>query len=190
MIISVIVACEVAFWIAVAAGLALRYPAQRPRQGWAVLALVPIIDVVLLVAVALNLHSGGTATVAHSIATFYLGFSLTYGRRMIAWADVRFAHRFADGPAPTRPTGGTYTRQCWGDVLRTGLACALAAGVAWALITWIGDPARTDALQTTYSWAIILTGVETLWASSYTLWPRREQEPASTRRDHYPSDTA
>lgn len=125
MIISLIVACEVAFWVVVAAGLALRYFARRPRQGLAVLSLVPVIDVILLVAVAATLGSGGTATVAHSMATFYLGFSLAYGRRMIAWADVRFAHRFAGGPAPARLSGAAYTRQCWADVLRTGLACAL-----------------------------------------------------------------
>ncbi|TWP32917.1 hypothetical protein [Leekyejoonella antrihumi] len=101
---------------------------------------------------------------------------------MVAWADVRFAHRFAGGPAPTRPTGGAYTRQCWGDVLRTGLACAVAAGIAWTLVTWIGHPERTDALHTTYSWAIILPGVDALWTVSHTLWPRRER-PASTHRD-------
>lgn len=188
MIISVIVACEVAFWIAIAAGLALRYLARRPRLGLTVLALVPVIDVVLLVAVAANLHSGGTATVTHSIATFYLGFSLAYGHRMIAWADVRFAHRFAGGPAPVRPTGAAYTRQCWADVLPTGLACALAAGITWALITWTSDPARTNALRTTYSWALILPGIDLLWALSYTLWPRREPASTPTGRNHR-SDT-
>lgn len=182
MIVAVIVACEVAFWVAVVAGLALRYLARLPRAGMIVLALVPVIDMALLVAVAVNLGTGGTATLAHAVATFYLGFSLTYGHRMIAWADARFAHWFSDGPAPTRPTGAAYTRICWGDVLRIGSACALASAIAWALITWIGDPDRTGALQGTYGWAVILTGIDLLWAIGYTIWPRHDQAAANRQR--------
>lgn len=173
MILGVIVACEIAFWLVVATGLVLRYAARRPKQGWVVLTLVPVIDIVLAVAVAADLASGGTATMAYSLATFYLGFSLAYGQRMVAWADARFAHRFANGPAPTRPIGKAYTRQCWSDVVRTGLACLLAAGLAWVLIAWGDDAQRTDALHATYSWALVITGVDLLWAVSYTVWPRR-----------------
>ncbi len=174
MILTVIVGCEIAFWLAVVGGLAVRYLARRPRLGLAILTLAPAVDVVLLVAVAAHLHAGGTATVADTVATFYLGFSLAYGPRMIAWADDRFAYRFAGGPRPPRPAGAAYTRRCWADVPRTALACGIAAAIAWALIAWAADPMRTGALEGTYTWAVLLTLIEVGWALSYTLWPRRE----------------
>ena len=176
MVLAVIVACEAAFWIAVAGGLALRYLVRRPRLSTLVLALVPVIDVILLIAVAWNLQSGGTAGTAHFLATFYLGFTLTYGHRMIAWADVRFAHRYAGGPAPVRLTGAAYTRLCWADVRRTSIACAIAAAIAFGLIAWNGASSRTAELESTYTWALILSGFEVLFAVSYTIWPRREKE--------------
>lgn len=57
MIITVIVVCEIAFWVAIISGLALRYLARMPRAGLLVLALVPLIDLVLLIATAVNLRS-------------------------------------------------------------------------------------------------------------------------------------
>ncbi|XVX19837.1 hypothetical protein ACQP1U_16320 [Actinomycetota bacterium] len=173
MILGIIVACEVAFWVVIALGLTLRYPLRRPRLGFALMATVPLIDVVLLVAVAAHLHGGGSATTAHSLAAFYLGFSLAYGHRMIAWADAHYAHRFADGPRPERLSGAAHTQRCWGDVVRTAAACALAAAISWGLVAWFGAGPRTAALESTYRWAALITGVEFLAAVSYTLWPRR-----------------
>ncbi|MFT0761671.1 hypothetical protein VRY54_01205 [Actinomyces sp. F1_1611] len=174
MIVTAIVACEIAFWVAIAAGLILRYPGHRPRAGLVVLATVPAIDIALLVAVGLSLRAGAEATTAHMLATFFLGFSLTYGHRTIRWADRHFAHRFASGSAPIRPTGAAYTRACWADAARTAGACALASFLAWSLVTWIGEPERTLALTHTYQWALLITGIDFLWALSYTIWPRRE----------------
>ncbi len=122
MIMIVIVACEIGFWAAVALVLMARYPLRRPRLGLIILASVPLIDLALLIATAVHLRSGATATSAHGLAAVYIGFSIAYGHRLISWADVRFAHRYAGGPAPVRLDGGAYTRHCWGDVARTSIA--------------------------------------------------------------------
>lgn len=173
MIIAVIVACEIAFWVLLAIGLTLRYPLRSPRAGLVTLALVPLVDIVLLIATALNLRLGATATVAHSLAAFYLGFSLAYGHRLMKWADVRFAHRFANGPPPKKLFGWQHTRLCWHDVARTALAVGIASGITWALIAWANEPARTAALESTYRWSVLIIGVEILFAVSYTIWPRK-----------------
>ncbi|WP_424326067.1 hypothetical protein [Gordonia sp. (in: high G+C Gram-positive bacteria)] len=34
------------------------------------------------------------------LARLYLGVTVVFGPRLIRWADARFAHRFAGGPAP------------------------------------------------------------------------------------------
>lgn len=77
------------------------------------LAMTPVVDVVLLTAVIVTLQAGGTATFFHGLAALYLGLSIAYGHKMVKWADVRFAHRFANGAAPVKLYGREYTKECW-----------------------------------------------------------------------------
>lgn len=181
MIISLIIACEIAFWVAIALGLVARYPMGRPRLGLALLASVPLIDLVLLAATALHLRSGATAGVEHGLAAIYIGFSLAYGHRLIGWADVRFAHRFAGGPAPVKLYGRAYARHCWADVVRTSVAAVIAGGLTAGLIWWIDDPARTEALAENYHWLALVWCLDTLWAVSTLIWPRRAPQRPSSR---------
>lgn len=173
MILALIVACEIGFWAAIVSGLAARYMLGARRLGSALLVCAPLIDVVLLTAVAVHLASGATASWHHGLAALYIGFSVTYGHRMIAWADTRFAHRFAGGLAPAKLTGRRYTKQCWGDVIRTLGAVAIAAGILAAITGWVSDPARTQALTQWYGVLRIILAIEFIWALSYTVWPRK-----------------
>ena len=182
MILSLIVACEIGFWVAVLGGLAARYLLRARRLSVALLVAAPLIDVVLLAATALHLRSGATASVEHGLAALYIGFSIAYGHRLVHWADVRFAHRFAGGPAPVKPTGAAYTRACWADVGRTLLAVLVAGGILAALTAWVDDPDRTAALTAGYPLLAVLLGIELLWAVSYTIWPKADRtEPAGVR---------
>lgn len=174
MIIAIIIGCEIGFWVFIALGLTARYLLRRRRLGLVLLAMTPIVDLILLAATGWDLANGGTASFAHSLAAIYLGFSIAYGHRMIAWADVRFAHRFAGGPAPVKLTGVAYTKACWADVIRTLLATGVAAGVL-ALLIWIaGDSSRTEALTDTFRILGIILVLELIWAASYTLWPKKD----------------
>ena len=172
MIVVVIVACEILFWVFLAVGLSARYLLRRRRAGAVLLALSPLTDLVLLAATALDLAGGGTATPAHGLAALYLGFSVAYGHAMIRWADVRFAHRFAGGPAPVKLTGRAYTRACWRDLLRTILGAAVAAAVIGLLVAIAGDAGRSAAVTAFLPALGIVVGVDLLWAVSYTIWPR------------------
>ena len=173
MVLTVIIACEIGFWVAVLGGLAARYLLRAQRLSVALLLAAPLLDVVLLVATAVDLRSGTTASLEHGLAALYLGFSVAYGHRLVHWADVRFAHRFAGGPAPVRPTGAEYTRACWGDVGRTLLAVTIAGAVLLGLIAWVDVPERTEALRAEFPLLALIMGLELLWAVSYTIWPRR-----------------
>lgn len=174
MILGIILACEVGFWIVVGAGLLARYPLRRRRLGLTLLAMAPVVDLVLLAAVGAHLRAGHDATWTHSLAAIYLGISVAYGHRMIGWADERFAHRWAGGPPPTKLYGAAHTRHCWADVGRTLLALAVTALVTQALVWWVGDPARTQALTGAISVMGIVLLIDTLAAVSYTFWPRRQ----------------
>ena len=179
MILGIIVACEIGFWVLIVLGLVARYLLRRPRIGAFLLVLTPVVDVVLLIAVAVDLRDGGAATFAHALAAIYLGFSLVYGRRMIHWADVRFAHRFAGGPAPVALHGSAYARACWRDVLRTAVVVGVAAGVLWLLTVIAAEGTETGALTGTYRILGIIFAVELVWAISYTVWPKPVRKPST-----------
>jgi hypothetical protein len=173
LILALIIACEIGFWIAILAGLAARYIRGNKRLGTALLLVAPLIDLVLLTAVTANLINGATASWHHGLAALYIGFSVTYGHRMIAWADVRFAYRFAGGPAPVKVTGRDYTRRCWANFLRTLGAVLIAGGILLAISLWVGDPARTSAFHDWIRVLVIIVAAEFLWSLSYTVWPRK-----------------
>jgi hypothetical protein len=181
VLVALIVICEVLFWAVLVAGLATRYLLRRRRLGGALLACAPLVDVVLLVATALDLRGGGTATVAHSLAAVYIGVSVGFGHRMVRWADVRFAHRYAGGPPPEpKPRHGAahaaYERAGWARHL---LAWAVGVGLMGLAVLVVGDVARTQALLDTMRlWSVVLV-VDGAISLSYTVSPRR---PRAARR--------
>ena len=177
VVLSAIVVCEVAFWVAILGGLATRYSLRRPRLGGMLLVLAPVIDVVLLSLVAVDLLGGGTASWQHGLAAVYVGISVAYGKRMVAWADVHFRYRFAGGPEPERLTGSRYTLKCWRDVLLTALAVLLAAAILGGIIVLVNDAERTLALSDFFRILGIIFAIDFLWAVSYTIWPKKASRP-------------
>lgn len=146
---GLIIACEVAFWIVLAAGLAVRYLLRREGASRALLMSLPVIDVLLLAFTALDLKAGSAATFAHGLAAAYVGFTVAFGPLAVRWADSRFAHRFASGPAPAKaPDRGwkavRYDLQLW---LRCIVAWIIALGLSSALMAYVGDDVRTEPLR-------------------------------------------
>lgn len=177
LILAVIVACEIGFWVFIVAGLLARYVLRRPRTGTVLLAMTPVADLVLLAATVLDLRAGAAAGIFHGLAALYLGFSIAYGHKMISWADARFAHRFADGPAPIRRHGAECAKESWKDVLRTTLAVSIAAGLLWSLTVLVGDAGRTGGLAGLHPILGIVFLVDLIRAISYTLWPKKQLAP-------------
>ena len=103
MLVAIIIATEIGFWVLLGAGLAARYLLDRRRLSTVLLASVPLVDLVLLIATVIDLSGGATAGFKHGLAAAYIGFSVAFGHSVIRWADQRFAHRFAGGPPPWRP---------------------------------------------------------------------------------------
>jgi hypothetical protein len=185
VILAVIVAVEIGFWVLLAAGLTARYVLRLPRVGAALLIAVPFVDLVLLGATVIDLRGGATASAAHGLAAVYIGVSVAFGHRMIRWADVRFAHRFAGGPAPQRPprTGlahARHEREAW---YRHLLAWSVGAALIGLAVALVGDLGRTEAMwQLLGVWTVVLA-IDFVVSFSYTLWPRggRATRPATPR---------
>src|SRR5918992_2552575 len=166
MLLAIIVAAEIGFWLLLAAGLVARYPLGRRRLGAILLASVPLVDLVLLVATVIDLDNGATADFRHGLAAAYIGFSVAFGHSVIRWADQRFAHRFAGGPPPWRPPRGgrERSRYEWREFGKTAIAWSISAALLLVAIAIVGDADRTAELQ---GWIARLTLVLAIWS----IWP-------------------
>ncbi|MFI0260952.1 hypothetical protein ACH4OW_18190 [Streptomyces sp. NPDC017056] len=175
MIVALIVICEVGFWVLLAIGLSLRYLAKLPRTGAAVLLLEPVLELVLMVATAVDLKNGAQADIKHGLAAVYIGFSVALGHRTIKWVDVRFAHRFAGGPppVPVPKYGRERTVFEWQSAGRWILAALIAIGLLQLAAWYVGDPAQTTSLHDWQTKMLFVIGINLVIAVSYTIWPKK-----------------
>ena len=166
-VLYLIVACEIAFWVVLASGLLARYALRRPRLGGALLVGVPVVDLVLVVACAIDLRTGGTPGMTHSLAAAYLGVSVAFGPYLVERADAWFAHRFAGGPKPPRPPryGRARQRHEWAMWLRCLAALALSSALTLVMFL-IGGPSTVEL----WNFEIQLAAVTALW---FVGWPLR-----------------
>jgi hypothetical protein len=183
MLIALIVAAEIGFWVMLAAGLTARYVFKRRRLSVAFLVATPLMDLVLLVASVADLAGGATAEFAHGLAAAYIGVSVAFGHSLIRWADARVAHRFAGGPPPRRAPrhGAARARHEWREFGKAALAWAIASGLILAAIAIVGDPDRTAELQGWLARLTMVLGIWSLWPITYTLWPAKPREAAPGR---------
>ncbi|WP_274562071.1 hypothetical protein [Streptomyces spiramyceticus] len=181
MIVTLIIICEVGFWVLLAGGLALRYLAKMPRTGAAVLLMEPLLEVVLLVVTAVDLKNGAEPDWKHGLAAVYIGFTVALGHRTIKWVDARVAHRFAGGPAPVRaPKYGTARAvHEWKVAGQWILAAVIASGLLQAAVWYVGGDGDVGSLRMWQQKMLFVIGINVIIAGSYTLFPKRE--PAGAR---------
>ncbi|MER6036886.1 hypothetical protein ABT133_23730 [Streptomyces sp. NPDC001835] len=177
MIVGLIAACEVAFWVLLAAGLAFRYPLRMRRTGLALLLCEPLLEVVLFVVTAIDLKNGAEPDWRHGLAAVYIGFTVGLGHPTIKWADARVAHRFADGPPPERPPkyGTARAVHEWKVAGRWILASAVALALLQGAVWYVGGDGGTGPLRAWQSRMLWLIGINVVIAASYTLFPKRER---------------
>ena len=178
MVLALIVAAEIAFWLLLVSGLAARYVLGRPSLGLALLVATPFVDLALLTATTIDLRLGGEAALPHALAAVYIGVSVAWGQRIIGWADARFAHRFAGGPPPARPprTGRAHAARERREWLRHLVAWVTGTALLGLGIVAVGDLERTMALVNVIAlWTLVLS-IDFAISFSYTLWPRNGAE--------------
>ncbi|RBM20422.1 hypothetical protein [Streptomyces sp. PT12] len=178
MIVGLIAAAEVGFWVVLAAGLGARYGLRRPRLGAVLLVCVPLIDVLLLTATSVDLARGAEPSAAHGLAALYLGFTVAYGRYVIRWADGHAAHRFAGAPRPPKPPryGAARAAHEWRIWSMTLLAVVIALATLQTMIWAIADADRTEALRAWQWTGLRVLGIHALIALTYTVWPKKAPE--------------
>ncbi|MGW8551849.1 hypothetical protein [Streptomyces tubercidicus] len=187
MIVALIIACEVGFWVLLVLGLALRYLARMPRTGAVVLLMEPLLELILLIVTAIDLKNGAPADWKHGLAAVYIGFTVAYGHYTIKWVDGHFLHRFAGGPPPVKPPRHGLARarhegKLW---LRTVAMAAVAAALLQIAIWYVGDSGDTRSL---HEWQLIplrIVSIHGLIALSYLIWRKKapETDPAATTEE-------
>ncbi|MEU9719912.1 hypothetical protein [Streptomyces sp. NPDC047976] len=180
MLVGLIIACEVGFWVLLAGGLALRYMAGMPRLGAALLLCEPLLELVLLVASFVDLKNGGEPSWRHGVAALYIGYTVGYGHYTVKWLDGHAAHRFAGGP---KPPGTKYGKARavheWKLWARTLAGAAVAYGLLQAGIWYVGDAADTTQLRSWQGVPLKVVGIQAIVAATYTIWPRKAPEGAA-----------
>ncbi|MFF7871806.1 hypothetical protein ACFZCT_35955 [Streptomyces qaidamensis] len=189
MIVALIAACEIGFWVLLAAGLGARYLLRMSRLGLGLLLCEPLLEVVLLVATALDLKNGAEPNWTHGLAALYIGYTVGHGHRTVKWLDGHAAHRLGDAPKPVGPPRyGMARARHEGTVWLGTLTAAVVATVLLQLAIWyVDDPSRVTSLE---SWRYVAwraAGIHGLVALSYLIWPRKapagEPEAVTTPKE-------
>jgi len=181
VILAVIIACEISFWLFLGAGLASRYLLNLRTLGAALLICVPLVDLILLAATIIDLRGGAEASFAHGLAAVYLGFSVAFGHGIIRWADARFAHRFAGGPPPEpKPKHGKEKiAHEWQEFGKGSVAWAISCALLAGAIVFVNDPASTEAFVSWIGRLTLVLGVWfVFWPLGYTVFPPKPKAEA------------
>lgn len=183
VIVTLIVLCEIAFWVLLAAGLALRYVAGKPRLGAAVLLCEPLLELVLLVVTAVDLKNGAAPDWKHGLAAVYVGFTVGLGHSTIRWVDARVAHRFAGGPPPVKPPkyGTARVVHEWRVAGRWTVAAATALALLQAAVWYVGGDGDVASLRSWQRTMLFVIGINLVIAASYTLFPKRDPHGGAKR---------
>jgi hypothetical protein len=189
VIVALIVACEVGFWVLLALGLAVRYQLKRRRTSVVVLLCEPALELVLFAATAVDLKNGAEPGWEHGLAALYIGYTVAYGHYTIRWLDGHAAHRLGGAPKPAgAPRHGMararHEARLW---LRTLLAAAIACGLLQGAVWYVGDDGDISSLRA-FQWAALrAAGIHGLVALAYFVWPKKA--PAGAAEETGPALT-
>ncbi len=172
MVLWIIVA-EIAFWIAILAGLFSRYVFKLEKLSLLFFLLTPLIDLALIVLTTVDLKNGANASTAHGIAAIYIGISIAYGKSMINWADEKFQIWFLKKPSTKKPLVGRekgfYEMKMWA---RHFIAYVIGCALLWLMIFYVGEQ-NTEALLNIWRiWSIVLL-IDGAISFSYILFPKK-----------------
>jgi hypothetical protein len=179
VILAMIVVCEIGFWVLLAAGLALRYAARKPRAGAAVLLCEPVLELVLLIVTVIDLKAGAEPDWKHGLAALYLGYTVAHGHATVKWLDGVVAHRFAGGPKPVKLYGKQRALHEWKLWLRSVLGAAVALGLLQLGIWYVGGGPRTASLESWQAVTLRTLGIHAVIAATYTIWPKKAPAAAA-----------
>ncbi|HJD80341.1 hypothetical protein ABZX88_19700 [Kitasatospora aureofaciens] len=184
MIVTLIAAAEISWWIVLGLALSTRYLLRWRRTSTVLLLGLPAVDLVLYALTVLNLRGGAEANWMHALAASYAGFSVGYGPSLVAWADRHFLYRFAGGPKPLPAPkyGPERTRHEWRVAARTVVSAVITLALITLLVPLSNGAAHVGTFTEWYIRLTIVAVVNLIVAGCYSLWPK--EPPAGVRVEH------
>ncbi|MER6301988.1 hypothetical protein ABT247_20850 [Kitasatospora sp. NPDC001539] len=181
MIVTLIAAAEISWWIVLGLALSARYLLRWRRTSTALLIGLPLVDLALYVLTVLNLRGGAEAGWMHALAASYAGFSVGYGPSLVAWADRHFLHRFAGGPKPlpSPKYGPERTAYEWRIAGRTVVSSAITLALITLLVPLSAGSAHFGTFAQWYWRLGIAAVVNVIVAGCFSIWPK--EPPAGVR---------
>lgn len=169
MLLWLIMGCEIGFWIVLFLGLFIRYILKHPKTGKAILLCVPLLDLILLFATAIDLHNGAVAEFAHGLAAVYLGFTVVYGAGVIKWLDQYAAYQFASGKKIDEAStyGRSHAIYEWQQWLK-GVGVGAIAGIL--LLCAIKFVDQSEKTQSLYEWFYYIFWFLAIWFVCWPMW--------------------
>ncbi|MFG3247160.1 hypothetical protein [Streptomyces sp. NPDC048187] len=175
MVVALIIACEVGFWVLLALGLGARYLLKWRRTSVFLLLCEPVLELVLFAVTAYDLKNGAEPGWEHGLAALYIGYTVAYGHYTIRWLDGHAAHRLGGAPPPAKPPRHGMPRarhegRLWlRTVLAAAVACALLQGAVW----YVGDDGDVSSLRSFQWTALRVAGIHGLIALTYLVRPKK-----------------
>lgn len=181
MILALIAACEVAFWIVLVAALLVRYLLRLDRLSRVLLWLLPVVDLALIAAIVADLLRGSAPDGSHGLGALYLGFTVMFVHPMTVTVDAWFARRFGATPpvAPPPRYGKARARHEWKQFGRAVAASAISAAILQGLVLICPAGADTAPLTQWFRTLAAVLGVWCVVAASYTVFPKKDPHEAS-----------
>ncbi|MFM9593892.1 hypothetical protein ACKI1J_31760 [Streptomyces scabiei] len=182
MIVALIIACEVGFWVLLALALAVRYLLKRRRTSVVLLLCEPVLELVLFVVTAIDLKNGAEPSWEHGIAALYIGFTVGYGHYMIGRMDAWAAHRLGGAPKSAGPPKYGLARARHEGMLwvRTVVAAGVALTLLQLAVWYVGDDGNIESLRSFQWLALRGAGIHGLVALAYTIWPKKDPAASDT----------
>lgn len=195
---ALVLACEIAFWVFLAAAIVARYVLRRRHLSTVLLLCEPVIEVVLLVATVGDLLRGSEPQWTHGLAAVYLGYTVAFGRWTVHHVDAWVAWRWFDGPRPERAPKHGRARLVheWRLWLRVLLAWAVAVAILGVLMLIASAPDQRAVLL---GWMGRASLVLVIWLVTGPVWQlfldgpddpdartTRDDEPVAQQPGHRP----
>ena len=114
----------------------------------------------------IDLRTGGQPSLVHGVAALYLGFSVVFGKRLVAWAD-RMYRRKVRGEYVAEPDVGSKLRKEWVDFGLAVVAAGIAAVVLEVCVFAVGGGVETQSLR---DWHPRLGKILAIWFIIGPLW--------------------
>ncbi|WP_051159909.1 hypothetical protein [Streptomyces sp. FXJ7.023] len=170
MVVALIIACEVGFWVLLALGLGARYLLRWRRTSVVLLLCEPVLELVLFAVTAWDLKNGAEPGWEHGLAALYLGYTVAYGHYTIR----------SPPPPPAKPPryGMPRARHEGALWLRTLLAAAVAGALLQGAVWYVGDGGDVSSLRSFQWTALRVAAIHGVIALTYLLWPKKAPQGA------------